>query len=102
MTIAVCGFNCCCDYSVDAGNHCVVIEKQQGFLVVQLNAVVHPGAVVVHFQNALTALAAVVGPRRLDSVALSTPSIQFCPKLIRIPVNTYDPYKVLLKVLLNV
>jgi len=53
--------------AVDEG---VAQEQYKVLVVVEVDAVVHPGAVVVHFQHAAAAHAAVVRSVRLDDLTL--------------------------------
>ena len=53
-----------------SGHHSVEIEKQKRFLILETDAVVHPGAVMVHFENATAACAAVMRTGWLHAVAL--------------------------------
>ena len=52
------------------GHHGVEVKEQEGFLVLQADAVVHPGAVMVHFKNATAARTAVMRSWWLHAVAL--------------------------------
>ena len=57
-----------CDSGVSAANQQVEKKEQEKPVVLHAQTVVHPGAVVVHHEDASVADAAVVSPRRLDFV----------------------------------
>ena len=50
-------------------DHCIEIEEKERLLILETYTIVHPGAMVVHFEDAATACATVVRTRRLDTVA---------------------------------
>ena len=58
-------------HECSADSH-VKVEQNESLHIAQAYAVVHPGAVVVHGQHARLAQRAVVGARRLHTVALIT------------------------------
>jgi len=51
-------------------DHHIKVEQNEGFHVAEADAVIHPGAVVVHGQYALLADGAVVGARWLHTLTL--------------------------------
>lgn len=68
------------EHGVAAGAECVEDEEQKVFVISDSDAVVDPGAVVVHFDYAPFADTAVMRPIRFKGVTTTTQPFRFRPR----------------------
>ena len=73
--------NCHTTHRPARGHSCVEIEQQKGLLVVKSYAVVHPRTVVIHFEDTVSASAAVMAAWRLSTVTLVANFAHFIPNV---------------------
>lgn len=61
-------------HGIHAGNECVEYEKEEEFMIANSDTIVHPRTVMVHFENAAFADAAVMRSIRFEGFATTADS----------------------------